>query len=283
MGENESPGAAGMAQPKMKNLLIDIKNTVIATLVLGIICCGIYPVVVWGLGQLLFHHQANGSLITAKDGTVLGSELIGQPFSSDKYFNSRTSAAGSGYDASQSSASNFGPTSKKLIDGDTKQTAVEQTGTDGKTVTIAAGPDTEDYDGIKLRLLNYCEQNGIAYELLQGGKTVDPKTFKDAKGNYDDVKLINAFGDDSNPLTIKSSVPIPADAMTASGSGLDPHISPANADLQVSRVAKARNLDPAKVRELVDQNTDKPFLGVIGDPGVNVLKLNLALDALAAK
>ncbi len=267
----------------MKNILIDIKNTVITTIVLGIICCGIYPVAVWAIGQTLFHHQANGSLITDKDGKILGSELIGQPFSSDKYFNTRTSAAGTGYDASSSSGSNLGPTSKKLMDGDTKQTAVEQTGTDGKTVKIVAGPDVEDYDGIKLRMLNYCEQNGIAYDLLQGGKPVDPKTFKDDKGNYDQVKLINAFGDDSNPLTIKSSVPIPADAMTSSASGLDPHISPANAELQLARVAKARNLDPAKVRTLVDQYTDKPFLGVIGDPGVNVLKLNLALDALTTK
>ncbi|HWB59140.1 MAG TPA: potassium-transporting ATPase subunit C [Chthoniobacteraceae bacterium] len=262
----------------MKDILIDIKNTVIATILLGIICCGIYPVVVWAIGQALFHHQANGSLITAKDGTILGSELIGQPFSSDKYFNSRTSSAGTGYDASNSSGSNFGPTSKKLVDGDTKQTAVEQTGTDGKTVKIAAGPDVVDYDGIKLRLLNYCEQNGIAYDLLQGGKPADPKAFKDDKGNYDQVKLINAFNDDSNPLTIKSHVLIPADAITSSASGLDPHISPANAELQLARVAKARNVDPDKVRELVEKYTDKPFLGLIGDPGVNVLKLNLALD-----
>ena len=266
----------------MKDILIDIKNTIIATIVLGVICCGIYPVVVWGLGQALFNHQANGSLIMSKDGkTVLGSELIGQPFSSDKYFNTRTSSAGTGYDASSSSGSNLGPTSKKLIDGDTKQTAVEQTGTDGKLIKIVAGPDVVDYDGIKLRMLNYCEQNGIAYDLLQGGKTVDPKTFKDDKGNYDQVKLVTAFGDDNNPLTIKSSVLIPADAMTSSASGLDPHISPANAELQLPRVAKARNMDPAKVRELVAKYTDGAFLGIIGEPGVNVLKLNLALDEIS--
>ena len=263
---------------KMKNILIDIKNTVITTIVLGIICCGIYPVVVWGLGQLLFNHKANGSLIMSKDGkTVLGSELIGQPFSSDKYFTSRTSAAGAGYDASNSGASNYGPTSKKLIDGDIKQTAVEQTGTDGKVVKIVPGPDAEDYDGIKLRLMGYCEQNGISFQLLQDGKPVDPKTFQDGKGNDDDVKLINAFNAD-DPLTIKTSVPVPSDAITASASGLDPHISPANAALQLARVAKTRNVDPAKVQELVEKYTDKPFLGVIGDPGVNVLKLNLALD-----
>lgn len=263
----------------MKNILIDIKNTVITTIVLGIICCGIYPVVVWAIGQALFHHQANGSLIMAADGkTILGSELLGQPFSSDKYFTSRTSAAGTGYDASSSNGSNYGPTSKKLIDGDLKPTAVEQTGTDGKVVKIVAGPDVEDYDGIKLRLMGYCEQNGIAFDLLQGGKKVDPKTFQDSKGNDDDVKLINAFNDDTNPLTIKSSVPIPSDAITSSASGLDPHISPANAELQVARVAKTRNVDADKVRELVKKYTEGPFLGVIGDPGVNVLKLNLALD-----
>jgi len=262
----------------MKTILIDIKNTIITTIVFAIICCGIYPVVVWGIGQALFNHQANGSLITGKDGNILGSELIGQPFSSDKYFNSRTSAAGTGYDASSSSGSNFGPTSKKLFDGTTKSTALAPVQPGG---TPAPGPDVVDYDGLKLRLLNYCEQNGIAYQLLQDGKPIDPKAYKTDKGDYDQVKLITAFNDDAKPLTIKSSVLIPADAITASASGLDPHISPANAQLQLARVAKARNLDPAKVQELVNQYTNNPALGIIGDPGVNVLKLNLALDELA--
>ena len=196
----------------MKTILIDIKNTIITTIVLGIICCGIYPVVVWGLGQALFHHQANGSLITDKDGKILGSEYLGQQFSTDKYFNSRPSAAGTGYDASNSSGTNLGPTSQKLN------------------------------DSIKSAIDAYRKQNNMPADAL-----------------------------------------VPADAVTSSASGLDPHISPANAAIQLPRIAKARSLDPAQVQALVEQYTDKPFLGIIGDPGVNVLKLNLALDDLAKK
>jgi len=196
----------------MKTIIIDIKNTIVATLVFGVICCGVYPVAIWGLGQLLFPHQANGSLIVSKDGKILGSELLGQNFTSDKYFHPRPSAAGTGYDASNSSGTNLGPTSQKLM------------------------------DGVKAAITQYRKEN-----------------------NLPDTAIV------------------PADAVTSSGSGLDPHISPANAKIQVARVAKVRNLDPAKVQELVENHTDKPWLGVVGDPGVNVLKLNLALDDLAAK
>ena len=100
----------------MKNIISDIRHTIVVTIIGVIILCGVYPVVVWGLGQTLFHYQANGSLITGKDGTVYGSELIGQNFSDNQYFNSRPSAAGTGYDASNSSATNLGPTSRKLHD-----------------------------------------------------------------------------------------------------------------------------------------------------------------------
>jgi K+-transporting ATPase ATPase C chain len=140
-----------------------------------------------------------------------------------------------------------------------------------------------DYDGIKLRIVGYCDQNGIAYELLQDGKAVDPKTFKTDKGDYDQVKLITAFNDDAKPLLIQPVTPIPADAVTSSASGLDPHISVENALLQVPRVAKARSLGEDKVRELVAQYTDGRSLGIFGEAGVNVLTLNLALDKLAAK
>jgi K+-transporting ATPase ATPase C chain len=191
----------------MKNTIANIKNTVLVTIVLTIICCGIYPVVVYGLGQLLFHHKANGSLIIGADGKVLGSELLGQPFSSDKYFHPRPSAAGTGYDGSSSGGTNLGPTSQKLADS--VKAAVEQ----------------------------YRKENNLPV--------------------------------DCN---------VPADAVTSSASGLDPHISPENAEIQVARVAKARNLDPATVRELVETYTDKPWLGIIGDSGVKVLPLNLALD-----
>ncbi|HEY3899845.1 MAG TPA: potassium-transporting ATPase subunit C [Chthoniobacter sp.] len=259
----------------MKTFLIEIKNTIVATIVFGIICCGIYPLAVYGVGQLLFNHQANGSLIV-QDGKIVGSELLGQPFASDKYFIPRTSAAGTGYDASNSSGSNLSPTSKKLINGTTKSIAVADK--DGK---ITQAPDVVDYDGIKIRIIGFCDQNGIPYQLVQDDKVVEPKTFKTERGDWDQVKLITAFNDDNKPLTVKPSVLIPGDAVTSSASGLDPHISVKNAMLQLPRVAKTRSLSEDKVKEMVAQNTDGPGLGIFGDAGVNVLKLNLALDKLA--
>lgn len=259
----------------MKTLLIETKNAVLATLLLAVVCCAIYPVVVYGFAQLIFPRSANGSLIESKDHKVLGSGWLGQPFSADKNFNTRPSSAGTGYDAINSSGSNLGPTSKKLINGTTKSTALPAKEAAGKPV---AGPDAVDFDGIKLRIVNYCEQNGIAYQLLQDGKPVEAKTYKNEKGEYDQVKLITAFNDDAKPLTVKAGSPIPADAVTASGSGLDPHISVKNALLQTPRVAKARGLSEEKVRALVNQYTDGKSFGVFGEAGVNVLKLNLALD-----
>ena len=149
---------------------------------------------------------------------------------------------------------------------------------------LQPGPDIVDYDGLKLRIIGYCDQNGIPYQLIRDDKPVDPKTFKDAKGDYDQVKLINAFNDDakpeSKPLTVVPSAAIPADAITASGSGLDPHISLKNAEIQAPRVAKARGLAESKVKELIQSNTDPASLGILGEPGVNVLTLNLALDGI---
>ena len=110
---------------------------------------------------------------------------------------------------------------------------------------------------------------------------MEPKTFKTEKGDWDQVKLITAFNDDNKPLTVKPAVLIPGDAVTSSASGLDPHISVKNAMLQLPRVAKARSLSEAKVKELLAQNTDGSGLGIFGDAGVNVLKLNLALDKVA--
>ena len=263
----------------MKTILKDIITSIGATIVFAVVLCGLYPLLIWGVGQLLFPHQANGSLIESADRKIVGSSWLGQPFSSDKYFIPRPSAAGNGYDAANSSGSNLGPTSKKLINGTTKTTAV--IAKEGAEPT--QGPDVVDYDGIKLRVIGYCEQNGIAYQLLQDGKAIDPKTYKTEKGDYDQVKLITAFNDDNKPLTVKAAVPIPGDAVTASGSGLDPHISVKNAMLQLPRVAKTRSLSEEQVRELVNQNTDGRGLGVLGEPGVNVVKLNLALDHLAGK
>jgi len=194
----------------MKDLFIHIRGAVMATLVLSLVCCGLYPLVVFGLAQAAFRDKANGSLIVDGSGKVLGSRLIGQGFTAEKYFHSRPSAAGNGYDPTSSGGSNLGPTSQKLN------------------------------DSIKDRVTAYRAENGLA-----------------------------------------ETVMVPADAVTASSSGLDPHISPRNAELQASRVAKARGLDLPTVSALIKAHTDGPDLGILGEPGVNVLELNLALDAAA--
>jgi len=194
----------------MKKLLSELRGAVMATLVLAVVCCGLYPLVVFGISQALFRDKANGSLIVDAAGTVRGSHLLGQQFTAERYFHSRPSAAGNGYDATSSGGSNLGPTSKKLA------------------------------DSMAQNIADYRAQNGLG----------------------------------TNDL-------VPADAVTASGSGLDPHISVRNAELQAPRVAKARNVPVEKVLELVRLKTAGPDLGLLGDPAVNVLELNLALDNLS--
>jgi K+-transporting ATPase ATPase C chain len=190
----------------MKNGMQQLRIALVVTALTLVLLCGIYPLVVWGVSQAVFPGQANGSLIT-RDGAIVGSALIGQNFSAEKYFHPRPSAAGNGYDAANSSGSNLGPTSQKL------------------------------FDAIKERVAAYRKENGLA------------------------------DGD-----------PIPADAVTASGSGLDPEISPPNAMLQAGRVARARGWEPARMENLVRSHSRGRALGILGDPGVNVLGLNLALD-----
>jgi len=224
------------------------------TILLGVI----YPLAMTGISQLIFPKQANGSLIKAGD-RVIGSDLIGQSFSKPEYFHPRPSSAGSGYDATASSGSNLGPTSAKLIHGTTKM--------DDKKNGVV------DFDGINLRIVHYCIDNEIPYE-----SSVSLDQFKDAKGDLDDVKLIKAFNDDKAPLVFTPKASIPADAVTASASGLDPHISPASAQVQVARIAKARSIQVDQAIQLVAQFTEGPALGLLGEPRVNVLKLNLALD-----
>jgi K+-transporting ATPase ATPase C chain len=253
-----------------------LRATLATTLILGVICCGIYPIVVWAIAQVVFPTKANGSLVR-KDGTyttndqeAVGSALLGQNFSASGYFHPRPSAAGSGYDASSSGGTNLGPLSAKLINGTTKPTTLPATQPGADPLP---GPDAMDFDGARDRIVHYCVDNNITYT-----SSVPLKDFQDAQGNLDDVKLIKAFNSD-NPPVFTPSIPIPGDAVTASGSGLDPHISIANAELQKGRVAQARNISPDQVQALIDAHTDKPDLGVLGDPGVNVLLLNIALDS----
>ena len=193
----------------MTTLKNQLRPAIVLTLLFCVITGLVYPGVVTALAQLLFPHQANGSLISA-GGQVIGSELIGQPFAGLASFHPRPSAAGSGYDATASTGTNKGPTDVKLAD-----------------TLIAQAVDS----AVK----------------LDGG----------VKGR------------------------IPSDLVTSSGSGLDPHISPAGALLQVERVARARHVDSAVVRALVERHIEGPQLGFFGDPRVNVLVLNLALDSLA--
>lgn len=237
-----------------EQILPGLRIKIFMTVVLGIA----YPLMMTGLSQAIFPHQANGSLIT-QGGKVIGSEIIGQGFSKPEYFHPRASGAGSGYDATSSAGPNLGPTSAKLLYGTTKL--------DEKKNEVV------DFDGLSLRMVHYCLDNDIGYD-----SSVPLDKFRDTKGDLDDVKLIKAFNDQKTPLVFKPKAAIPADAITTSASGLDPQISPANAQLQSARVAKARGVSVDQVAHLVARFTEGPDLGLLGEPRVNVLKLNLALD-----
>jgi len=228
------------------------------TLVFTILTGLLYPAVMTGISQIIFPKKANGSLVEV-NGKVVGSSLIGQPFSKPEYFHPRPSSAGSGYDATASSGSNLGPTSAKLLRGTTKM--------DDKKNEVV------DFDGVNLRVVHYCLDNDVPYD-----SSIPLDQFKDAKGDLDDVKLIKAFNDDKNQLVFTAKTPIPPDAVTASSSGLDPHISPENALVQAAHVAKTRNVSADQLKPLIAQATDNADLGFLGEPRVNVLMLNIAVD-----
>jgi len=238
-----------------EQILPGLRIKLFLTIVLGVV----YPLAMTGIAQVIFPRQSNGSLIKVGD-KVIGSELIGQSFTKPEYFHPRPSSAGGGYDATASSGSNLGPTSAKLAHGTTK--------VDDKKNEVV------DFDGINLRMVHYCLENDIPYE-----SSIPLDRFKDANGGVDDVKLIKAFNDDKAPLIFTPKAPIPADVVTASASGLDPHISPAAAAVQTQRVAKARGIESAAVDQLIAQFTEGRDWGFLGEPRVNVLRLNLALDA----
>ncbi len=236
-----------------------LRINILLTILAGVI----YPLMTTGICQLVFPHRANGSLVRQGD-RVIGSELIGQNFARPEYFHPRPSAAGAGaYDATSSGGSNLGPTSSKLILGTTKLNDKNK--------------EVVDFDGISLRIVHYCVENDIPYQ-----SSMPLKRFKDAQGDLDDVKLIKAFNNDKAPLIFTPKARIPADAVTGSGSGLDPQISPANAMAQAARVARARGISIDQIYPIIDQFTEAPSLGILGERRVNVLKLNLALDQSSA-
>ncbi len=190
----------------MKSWIADLRISIILTLILAVLCCGIYPALVWGVAHIAFPEKADGSLVH-EDGKIVGSRLIGQQFSSPAYFHPRPSAAGKGYDAAASGGTNLGPLSKKLI------------------------------EDVRRRVIEYRRENGLS-----------------------------------------NDAPVPADAVTSSASGLDPDVGVENARLQANRVAEARRVSKEEVMNLVQRHTRGRTFGLLGEPRVNVLELNLDLD-----
>ncbi|EJL30934.1 potassium-transporting ATPase subunit KdpC [Novosphingobium sp. AP12] len=190
------------------DILSSLRPALVMTLLFAILLGLAYPLALTGIGQLLFPSQANGSLVTA-NGKVIGSTVVGQAFTSERYFQTRPSAAGKGYDGLASSGSNLGPTSQALADRVSADIQRQETAAPGR--------------------------------------------------------------------------PVPSDLVTTSASGLDPHITPEAALYQVERVARVRGIEPEALRRLVGEAVERPLLGFIGEPRVNVFELNRRLDTIGAK
>jgi potassium-transporting ATPase KdpC subunit len=242
---------------------------VMLAVVLAVLTGIIYPIAVWGIGQVTLQHRADGSFIT-QHGKVIGSALIGQNFldkngnPAPSYFQPRPSAAG--YNAAASSASNFGPSDPRLI-GNVPEVSIDtkvnpyRTPDDPYCVPVQAtdkqgNPKTDKHG------------NAVYQKNDDGTYVCDPNTVPERLLTYQQFNGLS------------KAVSVPVDAVTASDSGLDPDISPANAELQAARVAKARHVPLAKVRALIDAHTNQQAWGFLGDKTVNVLDLNLALDNL---
>ncbi len=229
--------------------LVGYLRPAIAMMLLFTIITGfIYPGIVTGLAQLIFPYQANGSLLTV-NGKVIGSDLIGQYWTSTKYFHGRPSATSSAetgkpapYSADNSSASNIGPTNGYLINGNgTQVTVTAGTPVPAGATPVAGQKNTYYIPGTYAGVKNYAEQ------------------FRQENG-------------------LAPNTPLPSDIVTASGSGLDPDISVEAADLQMNRIAQVRGLSVSKVQQMVNDHIHGRFLGIFGEPYINVLELNLALD-----
>lgn len=216
MSESGEPAERYTSPPGKAKISEQIRPTVLSVLVLTLLTGGGFPLLLFAITRPLFRRQAGGSLVV-HHGIVIGSELIGQEFTSPRYFHARPSAAGSGYDATASGGTNLGPNNPKLVDG------------------------SADFAGIRQLADEYRQCNGLA-----------------------------------------PAAAVPVDAVTRSGSGLDPHISLANALLQAPRVARARGLSEQIVRQLVMEHRKGPQFGILGSPHVSVLELNLAIDEIAS-
>ena len=226
---SDSDPPLGGAESQRSTLVVILRDqlrpALLSVLSLTLFTGALFPLMLFVVARPMFPTQANGSLVT-RDGVIIGSDLIGQNFTSPAYFHPRPSAAAAGYDAASSGGTNLGPANAKLKDG---------TADDPKTADV-----DESFAGVRQLAEEYRKRNGLAPD-----------------------------------------VAVPIDAVTRSGSGLDPHISPANAALQIARVSRERGLTAEVVRSLVSRHTQGRQLGFLGEPRVAVLPLNLELDRTA--